>query len=431
MARASASKARKTGRQGRAKTTAATGRYLGAAVASSHRYCAARFPKARRFAPGVAAGRARLIRQSADKWMNGSTLRYWFFDKPKKWGAAEAQKDVVRAAFASWKALGIGLDFVEVERRADADLRIAFQIGDGSWSYIGTDVRTPREDPRTMNFGWDLLEDPQEGMDTALHETGHTLGFPHEHQNPFAGIVWNEAAVYAAMKGEPNYWDRATTFQNIIEKIVPDSVQGSDWDPGLGHALSLRPGHDRPARALPRRAGAGRRALGARSTVGAEVLPGDGGAPAARAGAARNGGPGPGPGRAGRFHLRAGSGSRVRVPHLRHGRYGDGPVCARCARRAGRDGARRGRRLGHRAQRVPEAQAARRRALPAARANAVRGRRGQDRGHGVVRRAAISARGSARRGSAVACPRGRGARPSGRPTAGRRRCGPGRTPACR
>lgn len=249
MARASATKARKTGRQGRAKTTAATGRYLGAAVASSHRYCAARFPKARRFAPGVAAGRARLIRQSADKWMNGSTLRYWFFDKPKKWGAAEAQKDVVRAAFASWKALGIGLDFVEVERRADADLRIAFQIGDGSWSYIGTDVRTPREDPRTMNFGWDLLEDPQEGMDTALHEIGHTLGFPHEHQNPFAGIVWNEAAVYAAMKGEPNYWDRATTFQNIIEKIVPDSVQGSDWDPDSVMHYPFDPGMiDQPAR---------------------------------------------------------------------------------------------------------------------------------------------------------------------------------------
>ena len=49
---------------------------------------------------------------------------------------------------------------------------------------------------RTMNFGWDLTT--SYGHDTALHEIGHTLGFPHEHQNPTAGIVWNEPAVLAA-----------------------------------------------------------------------------------------------------------------------------------------------------------------------------------------------------------------------------------------
>ena len=31
-----------------------------------------------------------------------------------------------------------------------------------------------------MNFGWDLTQ-PGE-IDTALHEIGHTIGFPHEHQ---------------------------------------------------------------------------------------------------------------------------------------------------------------------------------------------------------------------------------------------------------
>jgi hypothetical protein len=207
------------------------GRYLGAVVKQSHRYCAAKFPKPLKLAPGANAGRARLIRENDSKWLNGSTLRYWFFDKPAKWAAPESQKKVVRAAFKAWKALGIGLDFVEVRDRAEADLRIAFQQGDGAWSYIGTDVRTPRADPRTMNFGWSLTDDPQEGMDTALHEIGHSLGFPHEHQNPFAGIVWNEPAVYASLAGPPNNWSRSVTFHNIIEKIVQDSVTGSSWDP--------------------------------------------------------------------------------------------------------------------------------------------------------------------------------------------------------
>jgi len=40
------------------------------------------------------------------------------------------------------------------------------------------------------------------GLDTAVHEIGHSLGFPHEYQNPKAGIVWNEEAVYAAL-GQP------------------------------------------------------------------------------------------------------------------------------------------------------------------------------------------------------------------------------------
>ncbi len=207
----------------------AAGAYLGTVAASAHRYCAAKFPRPVRMPAGVHADRARLLQQTANKWLNGSTLRYWFFDKPALWVGAPAEQAVVRKAFAQWKALGVGLKFEEVTKQADADVRIAFLQGDGAWSYIGTDILTPREDARTMNFGWSLTG--ADGLDTALHEIGHTLGFPHEHQNPFAGIVWNEEAVYAALKKPPNKWSKATTFHNIIEKLMADKVQGSQWDP--------------------------------------------------------------------------------------------------------------------------------------------------------------------------------------------------------
>ena len=56
------------------------------------------------------------------------------------------------------------------------------------------------------------------------------MGLPHEHQNPNAGIVWDEEAVYASLAKPPNGWDRDTTFHNIIRKISPAEVQGSEWD---------------------------------------------------------------------------------------------------------------------------------------------------------------------------------------------------------
>ncbi len=114
---------------------------------------------------------------------------------------------------------------------SEAEIRIGFLRGDGSWSYIGRDIITiPKQGERTMNFGWDLTTDPRT-VDVPVHEIGHTLGFPHEHQNPFAGIVWNEQAVYSSFQGPPNNWDRDTIFYNILRKLSPSEVDGSTWDP--------------------------------------------------------------------------------------------------------------------------------------------------------------------------------------------------------
>jgi hypothetical protein len=81
---------------------------------------------------------------------------------------------VVRHAFGVWKALGIGLTFEEVFRPARSMLRITFQDGIGSFSYVGTDNLKFRAG-QTMNFGWDLTT--RYGFTTALHEIGHAIGF--------------------------------------------------------------------------------------------------------------------------------------------------------------------------------------------------------------------------------------------------------------
>jgi len=225
------------------------------AESSKRYYCSMPLVSEPALPAGIAPERASAILAIANKWVNGTALHYYFFDKSgdreqvllsngaKQWRSfvgPEAQRRVVRDAFKRWKALDIGLEFKEVAARDEAEIRVGFMQGDGAWSYVGTDVLNSGPNERTMNFGWSLLR--PDGMDTALHEIGHTLGLPHEHQNPNAGIVWDEDAVYDELGKPPNSWPRQTTYHNIIRKIRADTVQGSYWDPNSIMHYPFEPG---------------------------------------------------------------------------------------------------------------------------------------------------------------------------------------------
>ncbi len=219
-----------------------TNHYAGESEEREVRYCSLREEPVIELDPSIDPARAALINSLRNKWANGTVLHYYFFDQDsdgefvtlmdgtsewRSWVGAPPQQQAVRDAFDQWRQLDIGLEFSEVGNREDAEIRIGFMNGDGSWSYIGTYVLNIGSDKRTMNLGWDVAND----IDTAVHEIGHSLGFPHEHQNPNAGIVWNEEAVYADLAAPPNRWSRDKTFHNIIRKIKADEIQGSTWDP--------------------------------------------------------------------------------------------------------------------------------------------------------------------------------------------------------
>lgn len=74
-------------------------------------------------------GREFLIRYIEKKWVNNTILHYYFFSSPTSWRASDNQKQVVRDAFKEWKQLGLGLQFVEVNKSEDAEIRIGFQRG--------------------------------------------------------------------------------------------------------------------------------------------------------------------------------------------------------------------------------------------------------------------------------------------------------------
>ncbi|GGL66143.1 hypothetical protein GCM10010129_06990 [Streptomyces fumigatiscleroticus] len=188
------------------------------------RYCSLAPRTAPAYAPGLAAERLSALVGAERMWVNNTVLHYCFLD-----GGGEEQHDVVRACFRQWQELGIGLVFTEVGDRSEAELRIGFRSGDGSWSAVGRDALRVGLRERTMNFGWDLTAPGERG--TALHQIGHALGMLHEHQSPFAGLHWDDEAVYAELAGPPNHWGRERTYDNVLRKLGPDEANGSVWDP--------------------------------------------------------------------------------------------------------------------------------------------------------------------------------------------------------
>lgn len=206
-------------------------------------FCAAPPEIKRDIDPQASPPRLRAINEYGKIWANGTQLRYYFFNRSSDgetiflndgstrflpWKGTANQRQLVRDGFSIWEDLEIGLNFEEVNDRSEAEIRIGFMEGDGHWSYLGRDVLEFGPSQRTMNLDRDISYG--DGIETVLHEIGHTLGLSHEHQNPNAGIVWDDQAVYDALAQPPNGWDADTTYYNILRKLPHLSTKGTDWD---------------------------------------------------------------------------------------------------------------------------------------------------------------------------------------------------------
>lgn len=97
-------------------------------------------------------------------------------------GGNARELELKRKILLHMNAWGTRANVQFVETARDGQVRIARTRGQGHWSYLGTDVLHVGAGQPTMNLDSFTLNTPEsEFFRVVRHETGHTLGFPHEH----------------------------------------------------------------------------------------------------------------------------------------------------------------------------------------------------------------------------------------------------------
>tara|TARA_A100001015_G_scaffold257149_1_gene299628 strand:+ start:35 stop:1015 length:981 start_codon:yes stop_codon:yes gene_type:complete len=108
----------------------------------------------------------------------------------------------------------MGVKFQYVSDINKSHIRVAFELGEGNWSYVGTacleqSSLNRRATMNIMNFD----------KRTILHEFCHALGMEHEFQ--MEGVMnWNKEAVYNDLEKPPNNWSRDLIDEQMF-KVVP------------------------------------------------------------------------------------------------------------------------------------------------------------------------------------------------------------------
>jgi len=148
----------------------------------------------------------------AKYWKAGGVhLTVGFLDNPE----AALRKRII-AHMNAWKKTA-NVKFSETKH--NPDVRIARKAGDGYWSYLGTDILSIDAGQPTMNLDSFTMKTPESEFHRVVrHETGHTMGFPHEHmRRELVNKIDRQKAIrfYEQTQG----WDENTVIQQVLTPI--------------------------------------------------------------------------------------------------------------------------------------------------------------------------------------------------------------------
>jgi len=156
------------------------------------------------------------IAEKGKQWKNGDEIILHFLE------GGRAEQDYVMTV-ASKLLEHANLKFAITSKPELSDIRIAFQEGRGSWSFLGTDALLIPKTDATMNFGWELDET------VVIHEFFHGVaGAGHEHQNPNGNpIRWVKENILRDMP----HWTVDQVDHNIVDRYKETQLIGDSYDP--------------------------------------------------------------------------------------------------------------------------------------------------------------------------------------------------------
>lgn len=149
---------------------------------------------------------------------NGVNLGVGFMDNPP----TELRSRILQ----HMNAWGQSANVCFSESNTDPAVRIS-RDQPGYWSYIGTDVLLIDKDQPTMNLqGFTMNTPDSEFYRVVRHETGHTLGCPHEHMRAeVIAMIDEQKAIqfYGATQG----WNEAQVRAQVLTPLPSSSIWGT------------------------------------------------------------------------------------------------------------------------------------------------------------------------------------------------------------
>lgn len=173
--------------------------------------------------PEIQLDRLRIAVVTAKYWgAAGAKLTVGFLDNPP----TDLRKRIVLHMNAWAKTANVQF----VESKASPHVRIArIDHGDhaGYWSYVGTDILSIPANEPTLNLQGFTMQTPESEFHRVVrHETGHTLGFPHEHmRRELVNKIDRQKAIdyFGATQG----WSPAEVEQQVLTPIEEASIRGT------------------------------------------------------------------------------------------------------------------------------------------------------------------------------------------------------------
>lgn len=166
----------------------------------------------RRARPGDATDKERLALLTTKYWgVNGVRLTVGFMD-----GGSAALRRKILSHMNAW---GRYCNVQFTASSVNPNVRISRSTpapDNGYWSYLGTEILEVDEDEPTMNLeGFTLRTPESEFFRVVRHETGHTLGFPHEHSR--IDIVKNiDPAKAIAYYKKSDGWNKKEVMEQVL-----------------------------------------------------------------------------------------------------------------------------------------------------------------------------------------------------------------------